>query len=74
MSFKSLPNQIEISAFGPSLAEQLEGCFDQKSIDRYELISKSLTVCLVHSIIPPSAVEQGRKKMIKKIGREWKPE
>jgi|GEM_PF-2280222 len=74
MAFKELPTEIEISAFGPSIAEQLEGCFDQKSLDRYELISKSLTVCLVHSVVAPSVVEQGRKKMIKKIAREWKPE
>lgn len=74
MAFKKLPDQIEMSTFGPSLTEQLEGCFDQKSLERYELISKSLTVCLVHSVVSPSVVEQGRKKLIKKIAREWKPE
>jgi hypothetical protein len=72
--YKSLPAEIEFSTFGPKLSEQLAGRFDPKILDRYNFIADALTACLVHGMIPPSQCEAGRKKLVKKIVREWKAE
>jgi hypothetical protein len=62
-------NQIELGALAPKLSEQLRelGMQDEKIMIRFEIIADALTVCAVHGIIPPSQIDKGRDKLVRRI-------
>lgn len=64
---------IELGALAPNLDEQLReiGLTDEKVISRLNLIANSLTVCAVHGIVAPSAIERGRTNLLKMIRKEF---
>lgn len=59
---------VEMGAFSPRLADQEVGQFlTTDELDRFQLMADSLTVVIVHGLVPNVVGNRGRDKLAKKI-------